>query len=401
MFFIGIDLADKSFDFCIVNLYGDVVSRGREEMSDEGFSSFIQTLNRKGIDASSCIISLENPRSRFAEFLCLRGNQLYAPNPKAIARYRESRFNTNAKSDSADAQLIADHIREHYRSLKPIKLPPQQIRHLQMLLEDRDKLVKDKTRLSNRLTSILKEYFPQAFAAFSDITSKTALLFLERVDSFQEAKGISRQQWQEMLNESHFYNPKARERFFQAMQQKEIFISPAVISAKAMMKRAILAQLKVVIHCIYLYDQKIRELFDQIPHSDIFRSLPGVDYLLGAKLLVLFSKEFRSAKEVQSYCGTSPYSKLSGQSRGVYFRSGCNKFGRNLFVQIAFCSLTSSAFAKSYYRKKRLEGKSFHHALRCLANVWAKIAFAIWRDKSRYDESKHLAAIALHSLSAD
>ena len=39
MFFIGIDLADKSFDFCIVNLYGDVVSRGREEMSDEGFSS--------------------------------------------------------------------------------------------------------------------------------------------------------------------------------------------------------------------------------------------------------------------------------------------------------------------------------------------------------------------------
>ncbi|RLJ01218.1 MAG: hypothetical protein DRP11_04840 [Candidatus Aenigmatarchaeota archaeon] len=152
------------------------------------------------MDASNCIISLENPRSRFAEFLCLRGNQLYAPNPKAIARYRESRFNTNAKSDSADAQLIADHIREHYRSLKPIKLPPQQIKHLQMLLEDRDKLVKDKTRLSNRLTSILKEYFPQAFAAFSDITSKTALLFLERVDSFQEAKGISRQQWQEMLD---------------------------------------------------------------------------------------------------------------------------------------------------------------------------------------------------------
>ena len=30
--------------------------------------------------------------------------------------------------------------------------------------------------------------------------------------------------------------------------------------------------------------------------------------------------------------------------------------------------------------------------------MWAEIAFAIWRDKSRYDESRHLAAIALHSL---
>jgi hypothetical protein len=52
-----------------------------------------------------------------------------------------------------------------------------------------------------------------------------------------------------------------------------------------------------------------------------------------------------------------------------------------------------------YYRGKRREGKKHQHALRCLADLWVKVAYAMWRKKERYDEQKHLASMAQFWLS--
>jgi hypothetical protein len=66
--------------------------------------------------------------------------------------------------------------------------------------------------------------------------------------------------------------------------------------------------------------------------------------------------------------------------------------------QLALSALRISAWAKQYYRGKRAEGKRHQHALRCLANLLMKIAFAIWRDQTTYDENRHLAQIMRHQL---
>jgi len=105
-------------------------------------------------------------------------------NPNAISSYRQSRKPSKAKSDAADAQLIADYAREHHKSLQRIQKPDETIRELSLLLEDRDRLVQQKVRYSNQLMSALKEYFPQALDAFSSIDSKCAIKFLKRVHTF-------------------------------------------------------------------------------------------------------------------------------------------------------------------------------------------------------------------------
>ena len=66
MFFIGIDLADKSFDFCIVNLYGDVVSRGREEM--RGSSPSSELLTEKGLMHQAASSHLKTPGAGLLSF---------------------------------------------------------------------------------------------------------------------------------------------------------------------------------------------------------------------------------------------------------------------------------------------------------------------------------------------
>jgi len=52
----------------------------------------------------------------------------------------------------------------------------------------------------------------------------------------------------------------------------------------------------------------------------------------------------------------------------------------------------------AYYQRKRKEGKTHNHALRCLANIWVKIITILWKKRECYSEEKRLASIGKHAL---
>ena len=173
MLYIGVDLSDKFFDSCITNSQGIVLSRKRFDLKHDGFCSFMKLIHElhehelheheiHESDSHKCIIGLENPRSRLVDFMAGRGYTVMLTNSSAISSYRNSRKPSKAKSDRDDAKLIADYVREHHTSLRCIQIPEETMRELSLLLEDRDRLIQQKVRFSNQLTSTLKEYFPQA-----------------------------------------------------------------------------------------------------------------------------------------------------------------------------------------------------------------------------------------------
>jgi transposase len=399
MIYIGVDLSDKFFDSCITNSYGDVLNRNRFDLDYDGFCSFTKVIQEHQTDTQKTIIGLENPRSRLVDFLAQRGYNVVLTNPIAISSYRKSRKPSKAKSDPADAQLIADYVREHHKSLRSIQIPEDTVRELSLLLEDRDKLIQQKVKFSNQLTSTLKEYFPQALDAFGSIDNKCAIQFLQRVDTFAQVKAFSTKELEQLLKECGVYRKDSKERFHKAMGKPASHVSQAVVNAKVRLKNTLVTHLHLLIQQIQEYETHIKRLLDDIPNGHLFRSLPGADYILGAKLLVLYStRDFTDASEAQQLFGTAPYTAMSGQSRRVGFRRGANKFGRNTFQQLARGSIKSSSWARKQFVKKRNEGKGSHHAFRCLANTWVKITFAMWCSKMPYDETRHLASIASHII---
>jgi transposase len=399
MLFIGVDLSDKTFDSCITNSEGDVLTINKYDFDDDGFSVFVFKIEQHESDSQKCIIGLENPHSRLVDFLIQRGYNVIPTHPLSISKYRESRIPSRAKSDPVDARIIADYIREHHKSLRTIRLPDDTVRELSILVEDRDKLVEQKTRFSNQLTITLKEYFPQALEAFGSITNKSALDFLSKFDTHQQVKALSSQELDGVLQECGFFRTDSKERFHSAMSKKPSFISQAVIKAKSRLKNVLVGHLLLLVQHIEDYEKQIQKILDNMPDGGIFRTLPGADYILGARLLVLYSsRDFGSASEAQSFWGTCPYTSRSGSMITVGFRKGCNHFGRDTFHQLAFCSLKSSQWSKKQNAKKRKEGKSSNHALRCIANTWVKITYAMWCNKTSYDESRHLASIANHII---
>ena len=186
--------------------------------------------------------------------------------------------------------MIADYLREHLKHLRVLcypfslekgkikwRIPEPDLRQLQVLVLDRDKLVQQKVRLHNQLTSTLNDYFPQALSAFSDITCRTALDFLEKFPTFEAAQSQTEEEWKAFLDEHRCFHPKARQRFFEAMALNRIEIDLAVVKAKSLLVTAIVAQLKSVVEFLKEYLKVISTLLSKFLDGTRFRSLPGVN----------------------------------------------------------------------------------------------------------------------------
>jgi hypothetical protein len=55
--------------------------------------------------------------------------------------------------------------------------------------------------------------------------------------------------------------------------------------------------------------------------------------------------------------------------------------------QWAFCTLTTSTWAREFYDRKIAAGKPHHSALRALANRWLEILWHCLAHSIRYDET--------------
>jgi hypothetical protein len=104
-----------------------------------------------------------------------------------VATYREAFTPSRAKDDPSDAELQLELLVKHRDKLQ--KLSPQSatMRTLDQLVEFRWRLVEDKVRLTNRLTSALKNYFPQVLSWFAD---KDTTIFCDFLSQWPTLKAV-------------------------------------------------------------------------------------------------------------------------------------------------------------------------------------------------------------------
>ena len=55
MFFIGVDLSDKYFDCCITDWMGNVISKNNFDFDDDGFCSFVCTIQKHETDIKTVL----------------------------------------------------------------------------------------------------------------------------------------------------------------------------------------------------------------------------------------------------------------------------------------------------------------------------------------------------------
>lgn len=322
---------------------------------------------------------------------------LYPINPKALARYREAFTTSGAKDDPVDACLLRELVQHHREKLHAWQPDDPLTRELALLVEQRRRLVDERTTLTNRLTALLKQYFPQALVWAGPLEQTTALDFLTRWPQLADVQRASAQEVTEFYQTHRCrLGDQLAVRLAEIQAAQPLTTDGAVQRASGGMVQALLATLRGLGRGLTQLEQQLATCFQQHPDHAIFSSFPGAGAALAPRLLVACGADrtrFASAAALQTCSGIAPVTRRSGKSKTVKRRLACPKFVRQSFHEFAGCSLPWSRWARAYYDQQRAGGAKHHAAVRALAFKWQRIIFHCWQKQVPYDEATYIASL--------
>lgn len=395
--FIGIDWADSQHEVCL-GLSDGTFQSSTLKQSPDALAEWALGL-RERFGGRKVAVAIEQRKGPL--IYALMGFEwlvMYPVNPKSLARYREAFSVSNAKSDRADGELLMEIVRSHRDRLRAWHPEDEETRLLQMLVEERRQVVDEVTRLTNRLTSVLKEYYPQALEWAGDLKSAQALDFLSKWPTLEDLKR-AKPKTIEKFYQQHGVRNKERiqQRLTAIAASKWLTRDRAVVRGSVMKMRVVVEQLRVLLKAIREFDGQIQEVFEQHPDADLFKSFPCAGRALAPRLACAFGTDrerWSEAVEIQNLSGIAPVTRASGQTRAVEKRRACPKFMRQTFMEYAGQSTKKSKWALCYYKQMRAKGVKHRAALRALAYKWIRIMFKCWKERTLYSEASYQAALA-------
>src|ERR671930_2274439 len=201
--FVGIDWADAKHDGCLQTAGSAKRECFQLEHTPEAIDAWVITL-RTRFHGQPVAICLELNKGPLVSALCKYDFLVLFPiNPLTLARYREAFTPSRAKDDPTDAALQLELLLTHRDKLQPLQPQSPTMRALAQLGEHRRRVVGDKVRLTNRLTSTLKNYFPHVLQWFQDKDTPIFCDFLSRWPTLKAVQLARRSTLESFFGDHH------------------------------------------------------------------------------------------------------------------------------------------------------------------------------------------------------
>ena len=375
--FCGIDWAERHHDVAVVDQTGRLL--GRRRISDDlaGFSDLtallVEHAGEQGEPVTGVPVAIETDRGLLVAALRAVGHPVYAINPKAVDRYRDRHAVSGAKSDPADALVLAHLLRTDRHAHRPLPADTEQAQVVRVLARAHQDAIWARRQDANRLRSLLREFFPAALTAFPDLTTRTALTVLAAAPTPAAAAALTRANLTGLLHAAGRGTRPA-----DAARLADIFAAADQLRQSTEVETAMGAAARAIVRTLAAANQSVHELelaladhFEQHPDAEILDSLPGLGLVLGARVLGEYGDDptrWPDAASRRNYAGTAPITRASGRSRIVLARHIRNKRLADASYLWAFTALTKSPGARAYYDTRRAAGDTHNAALRRLAS---------------------------------
>lgn len=382
MLFVGDDWAEDHHDVELVDDGGKVLVRRRLSEGLDGVVRLHALIAEHmpaewadldpGEAAAMVKVGIETDRGPWVAALVAAGYEVFAINPLSVARYRERHSTSGAKSDAADAHLLAEIVRLDRAHHRPMAGDSDTGEAIKLTARTHQSLIRDRTRHVLRLRSTLREYFPAALQAFPDLDAAEALELLGRAPDPDQAARLSIATITKALQRAHRRNVPERARQLRTvLRAQELRQPPVLQDAYAAVVASEVAIIATLNQQIDRLGAVVSEHFGRHRDAEIYTSMPGLGVILAARILGEFGDapgRYRDAKARKNYAGTSPITRASGTKKIVLARYARNRRLGDALQQWAFCSLRGSPGARAYYRQLRARGTGNQAALRQLAN---------------------------------
>src|SRR5271166_2587121 len=394
MIFVGDDWAEEHHDVFLMDEAGRRLGSRRLPEGLAGIGQLHELIAGHAEESDQVVIGIETDRGLWVEALTAAGYQVYAINPLAVAHYRDRHHISGAKSDAGDAKLLADLVRTDRHNHRRVAGDSAGAEAVKVLARAHQNLIWTRNRHTNALRSALRDYYPGALEAFDDLHDRDALAILGRAPSPLQAANLSLSKIRSALKAAgRQRNLDTRAQDIQTALRTEQLAAPAAVTAAfAATTRATVGISAELNRQIADLEAELATHFKTHPDADIYLSLPGLGVILGARVLGEFGDDpnrYTTAKCRKNYAGTSPLTVASGKKRAVLARHVRNRRLYDAIDQWAFCALTSSPGARTFYDHHRAAGDTHHQALRALGNRLVGILHGCLRHHTTYDE--HIA----------
>jgi len=401
--FVALDWADRKHAWASQASGQARGEYGELENTPEAVEVWASELEQR-FGGRAIAVALEQPRGAVVAVLSKYAHLVLFPvHPSTLAHYRQSFYPSGAKSDPSDAGLLLELLLHHRDRLRPLKPDTVQTRLLQFLVEERRRLVDDKTRYSNRLTASLKQIFPQILKWFSDVTCPLVGDLLQRWPTLQELQRAKPDTLRRFFHQHNCRNQQLVEQRIESIRQAVAAThDPALLESGSLAIRSLVELLARLREQIVRHEQKIEEVAQAHPDFSIMDSLPGAGPALAPRLIAALGTDrsrFQSAQDLQCYTGIAPVLESSGQQRWVHSRWACPKFVRQTIHEWALHSIGQCGWAREYYQAQRSRGKSHHTAVRALGFKWLRILFRCWHDRTPYQDKIYQQSLARRASS--
>jgi len=309
----------------------------------------------------------------------------------AVNRARQGTVGGENKSDPRDARTIADQVRTR-SDLRPIEPAAELDLEIRLLVSRRGDIVQAQTQRLSRMHDLLVGIFP-GLEACLDLKTKGPLHLLTRYVTHSELRAAGKKRLVRHLQAGGgLPNVDALADRALAAAAEQTIVAPAErmtarlireLATEALVSRARLVEL----------DRELEALLERHPDAALILSLPGMGVVLTAELIAEAGNlsRFRSADALASAAGMAPVLRQSGRTRFLRRPNGGNKGLKRVFYQSAFCSLNHDD-SRTFYDRKRREGKRHHQAVIALARRRVGVLWAVLHSRTPFQSGFKTAA---------
>jgi transposase len=393
--FVGDDWAEDHHDVEVMDAVGRRLAKARLPEGVVGMARLHAILAGQTGEADPdevlVVVGIETDRGPWVAALVAAGYTVFGVNPLQASRYRQRHKVSGAKSDAADAHMLADMVRTDSHQLRAVAGDSAQAEAVKVLTRTHKTLIWERTRHTQRLRHALREYFPAALEAFEDLDAADTLELLAKAPDPKTAARLSIGQISAVLKRARRRDIAGKATAIQDALRTAHLGQPSVVTAAyAASAGALIAVLVTLNTQVKALQGQVEAHFGAHPAAEIICSQPGLGPILGARVLAEFGDDpdrYACAKARKNYAGTSPITRASGKKKVTVARFVHNDRLIDALMTQAFSALTASPGARAYYDKQRARGAEHNPALRQLANRLVGILHGCLKTGTPYDET--------------
>jgi len=338
MYYTGIDLHKKTSFITTIDARGKIISRANLQNVEEDILAYFAALG----DKTKIVIESMSSWYWLYDLLTGEGFEVVISNPvktKAIA-------SAKIKNDKVDSHMLAQLLRADL--ISTVHVSSLETRKLKELLRHRSRLVRDATRMKNRIHMLLMKN--NLTSPFSDLFGARGLRYLKEID----------------LPAYHRHQLETYLLLYEKLQEQ---IKPL--------------------------SKRVRGLVKQNHTAQLLMTIPGIGPITAMFIVAEVDdiSRFRSYRNLASYAGLVPSLDASAgkEKMGRITKQG-SRYLRTALVEAAQAAARMQNSRLRVFFRRRIVKGGYQKAVVATAHKILQYAFYVWKNQTPYQETYPVCA---------